>query len=384
MKKFIALFLCTVYFIFANAGLAFAGNLYFVKNSNKESIKNQILDIFQDKSYTIKKQDPYYAISPKNSNNYVIIILQPSSNNYFYYFKTNHDNKIDKQILKALKKADVEYEQSFNSQYLQMFESQAQKVYLNTVGQYSFQPSPALQNTIQTQQLQTQYIPSQTQTTQLQTQYLPPQTQMQYQTKQNQSQYQTQQIQDRNALTGSVIQVAKGSKFKSYLQTPLNTSTAAVGDEVRAVLSADWLYGGKVIAPQGSLLVGAVTKARHATYGSLNGKVVFSFNKLMTPDGKTYNINTDNIDFTVTNEGKLSRSVGSVVASAAAGALVGLLIGVCSKDSSVLKTTAISAGIGAGAGAVRATAERGVDAEIPVYTEVEVTLLTPFSIVSGY
>ena len=221
-----------------------------------------------------------------------------------------------------------------------MFENQAQKVLNNTVSQYNFS-QPVVQNTY------------------------------------------TSQIEQSNTLKGSVTQVPKGATFKTYLETPINTSTAAVGDMVRAVLSEDWVYNGKKIASQGSLLTGMISTARHAAYGSRNGRVVFDFTTMTTPEGKTYSISTDKVDFTVTNDGKLSKAAGNLAAGLVAGALVGLLVSAFSKDSSAWKSAAIGAGIGAGAGAVSMVAERGVDAEIPVYTELEVSLLKPLSVVAG-
>ena len=389
MRKFFSVFVCLIYFFFANAGFAFAGDLYFVKNSSKDKIKGPILSILQDKNFTVKKQDPYYAISTKDSNNFVVIILLPSGSNYFYFYESNDGNSVNKKVLKELKNAGIVYEQSYNSQYLTMFEAQAQKVLSNTENKYSFNSNSGSSNTSNNYSFSTGSENGNS--TILNSSILAPQVKQNTarmvtssQTAQN---YQTQQNQyqnNSNSLKGSVIQVSKGSSFKAYLQTPINTSTASVGDEVRGVLSNNWTYGGRTIAPQGSVLTGSVKTARHATYGSRNGRVVFSFNKLMTPDGKTYDISTEETDFTVTNDGKLAGAVSEVLVGAAVGALVGLLYGACSRDTSTWKSTAISAGVGAGAAAIKAGAEKGVDAEIPVYTEIDVTLSSTFAIVAGY
>ena len=125
-----------------------------------------------------------------------------------------------------------------------------------------------------------------------------------------------------------------------------------------------------------------MTKARHATYGSRNGRVIIDFNQLATPEGKTYNIETEKIDFTVTNEGKVSRVASNVAVGAVVGVLGGLLVGALSRN--VGPAAAIGAGVGAGTALIGGVAERGVDAEIPSFTEMEITLTKPFSTTVSY
>lgn len=344
MKKFFTIILSIIYLLTANATLAMASELYFVKNSDKELIKPIIDSIFTNEKYNIIKRDPYYAISQKNSNDYVLIILQKSSSNYFYYHLSTKNTKINKSVLNALKERNIIFEQSYNANYISIFEKQAQKILTNTESNYSFTEPEKIN----------------------------PQSVVQNQTTAE------------NALKGGILKIAKGAKFNAYLETPLNTATASIGDEVRAILTADWVYNGIVVAPQGSVLTGTLSKARHANYGSCNGRVVFSFDQLTTPEGKTFGITTDKIDFTVTNDGKIAKAVSSVLVGAAVGALAGLLIGALSRDANAAKSALIGAGIGAGGSAISSAAERGVDAEIPVYTELEIILDKPLSVVFSY
>lgn len=344
MRRFFVIFLSLIYLLTANATLAMASELYFVKNSSKEQIKPVIESIFSREKFYIVKSDPYYAISAKNSNDYILIILQKSSGNYFYYHLASKNSKINKAILNALKERNIVYEQSYNAGYISIFEKQAQKILTNTESNYSF-VEPEQKN---------------------------PHTVVQNQTV------------SKSVLKGGILKVAKGSKFNVYIETPLDTSTACVGDEVRAILTNDWVYNGMVVAPQGSVVTGNLSKARHATYGSRNGRVVFTFDKLITPDGQTMFISTDKIDFTVTNDGKLAKSLSNVAVGAAVGALAGLLVGVLSRDANAATSALIGAGIGAGGSAIGSAAEKGVDAEIPVYTELEVVLTKPLSVVFSY
>ena len=177
-----------------------------------------------------------------------------------------------------------------------------------------------------------------------------------------------------DTLKGYIGKIAAGTKFSAYLRNPINTATASKGDNVAAVLSQDWIYGNHKIASQGSIVYGTVTKANHASYGYRNGSVQIDFNQISTPDGKTYNIKTEKVDFKVDSTGKLSNAAGKVVAGAAIGTLLALLACAIGSHESVGKAVAIGAGVGAGSGVVASAAEKGIDAEIPAYTEIEITL----------
>ncbi|MBR2526770.1 hypothetical protein IKE67_09925 [bacterium] len=342
MKKFFAIIICSFYLLSTQICFA-ANNLYFVKNTQKSVVSDIVSQVLtKEKNYNITKQNPYLAISTKNGSDYILIILQTSSENLFYYFQSSKDEKVDKEIKKLLKKQNIIFEQSYNTMYISTFENQAQKILTNTTSKYTFD-EPAQQATIST----------------------------------------TNRKKDNNVLKGYVGQVAKGSVFNAYLQTPINTANANIGDNVTAVLTEDWVYNGYTIAPQGSLVTGELTKARHATYGSRNGRVVINFTQVTTPESKVYEVSTEKIDFTITNDGKFQSTVSSALKGALIGAVGGLIVGLLSKDANVGVSTAIGAGVGAGTGLAGSAVEKGVDAEIPVYTELELTLTKPLNVVIG-
>ena len=64
--------------------------------------------------------------------------------------------------------------------------------------------------------------------------------------------------------------------------------------------------------------------------------------------------------------------------------MVGLLVGALSGGEHIGRSVAIGAGVGAGSSAVYSTAEKGVDAEIPSFTELEITLTQPLSVTVGF
>ena len=349
MKKIIALFLTLLLTSF-NSVFAFS-EVYYLKNTTPAAIQPDVLNGFYSQNYKIVSQkNPYYGISEKESSDYAVVILQQSGNNIFYYYQSNDNKKINKYIKKAIKRAGIEYEQSYNYNIISTFDDIASRT-INTSGSN-------MQNTYVFNDNEPEYAGS------------------------NSSSNSANYKKTSNTYKGYVTNVESGTKMNIYLQNAINTANAVEGDRIIAVLTNDLTCKGYTVAPQGSLVYGILTKARHATYGSRNGRVVIDFNQLVTPDGKTYNIETEKIDFTVTNEGKVARIASNVAVGAVVGALSGLLIGALSGH--VGPGTAIGAGVGAGSALIGGTVERGVDAEIPSFTEMEITLTKPFSTTVSY
>ena len=350
MKKLFILFLA---FLLSAFNCAFALNeVYYLKNAAIETVKPSILNGFYSYDYkVVSQQNPYYGVSIKDSSDYAVVILQQSGSNLFYYYQSTGNSKINRYIKKSIKKAGIEYEKLYNYNTISTFEEIANR----TVNSYK---NGTAQNNYVFDNNEPAYSNSYTKTNTVVNN------------------------QNANVYKGQVANVASGTKINVYLQNAINTSSAVEGDRIIAVLTGDLKYNGYTIAPQGSLVYGILTKARHATYGSRNGRVVIDFNQLVTPEGKTYNIETEKIDFTVTNEGKVAKAASGVVVGALAGALGGLLVGALSHN--VGTATAIGAGIGAGTALIGGAAERGVDAEIPSFTEMEITLTKPFNVTISY
>ena len=326
-----------------------SSNLYLLHNTNAQTVSSIIEEGIAKKNYYTETVNPYLAYSITNRNEYVTIILHQTGKDLYYFYKSsNNKTDIDKAILKNLRRAEISYEQANNTSYIQTFENQANKLKSNALVKN--------QNVVYTFDDETYNKPV----------------------------AQTPATYNSNVLKGYVGEVASGTTFGVFLQTPINTATAQQGDPVTAVLTENWVYRNNIIAPQGSIVTGYLSKTRAATYGSRNGRVVIDFNQITTPDGKTFNISAETIDFTVTNDGKLSKAAGNVVGYAIAGALVGLIFGAIGNNGHLGAATAIGAGSGAALGAISAGAERGVDAEIPIYTELEITLNKPLNVVLNY
>lgn len=338
MKKIIILFVA----LFVTTNMTFASEgLYTIQNVKKDSVRPYVESVLYNANYAINKKDPYYAVNSSDNTDYITIILQQTGNDILYYYNSSKNKKADKNILKAIKNAGMSYYETDDMNYMSVFANQAQEIASGVVKNYSFdiwnntQPAVAVSSSTD----------------------------------------------DDTALKGKIVQIAKGTTIDVYLQTPINTASAKAGDSVTAVLTNDLVYNGYTIAPQGSILSGTLSKARSATYGSRNGRVVINFTDLTTIDNKTYQISTEAIDFTVTNDGKLAKSAKNVATGAIIGAIGGLIIGAITQDAHLGRAVLIGTATGATAGTVSAVAERGVDAEIPIYTELEVKLTKPFKAV---
>lgn len=277
----------------------------------------------------------------------MVVILEPTGQNLFYYIEANQKGKsFNKAFLKLLEGQQVSYQEYVGDMYLNHFAQMAQKTMTGEKKTYSFdQPQQPVYKQVQTQRPQ---APS-------------------------------------NVLKGFVASVGSGSVLDVYLQNAINTATANVGDNVVGVLKTDWVVDGlHLIAPQGSVLYGNLTKAVSARHGMRNGGVVIDFNKIVTPDGKSYDLVTQPIDFDVTNEGKLKSTASKVAVAGAVGALAGLAFALLGGGDNIGSGAAIGAGVASGISLISSVAEKGVDAEIPSYTELEVVVEENINVIFNY
>lgn len=371
MKKFFAALITLLYLLSSSVCYAF-NELYHIKYVDKAEITDQLSDLFVIKNYTVQKVNPYYyAISNKDPETYIAIALEPYGQNYLYYYESNNDKKFNKAFIKYLNEQNIIYEKSYNeitlNRMAEMVKSQTHNYVAQNqaqTNQNSFQPS------------QTQPVVS---TPVKQYTFTDPDDQQRTVISYNPEVEQT----PPTTLKGFVGTVGAGSALHVYLQDPINTATASVGNTVIGVLKEDWRVKGRVIAAQGSVLYGTITKANHARAGMRNGGVSIDFNKLATPDGNIYNLTTQKIDFDVDNEGHWKKAATSVVAASAVGALVGLAFALLG-GGDIGTGAAIGAGVAGGVSLIGNVAEKGVDAEIPSYTDLEVIVERDIQVVINY
>ena len=357
MKKIFSGLIAVLYIMFYFTGTGLASELYFIKDANKTSVLPVVQNSFKNSGYTLNNEDPVYGT--KGIYN-VVAVIEQSDSNVYYYIDNTVDATLNKSILKSIKGIGLKYKKvkdddmalSFSKTIYDLKRSKSSST--QSANKYNFSESKTTANK--------------------------PLTNVNQQT--TSYNFEEQEQKDPEALTGFVAQIPAGTTFDTYLQTSVNTATAQKGDEVIAVLTKNWVYKGYVVAEQGSKVIGYVTKSNAAGMAYRDGKVKIGFNELQTVDGKIYPIKTEEIEFKVDSDGKVSSAAGRVIGGAAVGALLGLLFGALSNDSSNIgKSVAIGAGIGAGIGTGSAAMERGTDAEIPVYTEMSLKLTSPLKAV---
>ena len=346
IKKLTALFLAVCYLSLTNLVYAYS-ELYYLYNINPTTAASQIETILNDKEYTVQNKNPYYAISTKNPERYVAIVIQPTGQDLFYYIDANKKgSSINKAILNQFEDMGISYQPYYGDMHMNYFAQLVENAKTGATKTYTFEtPQP-------------------------------------YQLDNNTTAQQVERTDD-NSLQGYVASLGAGTTLDVYLQNAINTATANVGDNVVAVLKSNWTVQNRVIAPQGSVVYGNLTKAEHARHGLRNGGVVIDFNRLVTPDGKSYDLVTQPVDFDVTNEGKLKSATGKVATAAAMGALAGLLWAVLG-GGNIGKSAAIGAGVAGGISTISTVAEKGVDAEIPSYTELEIQVEQNVNVIVNY
>ncbi len=79
------------------------------------------------------------------------------------------------------------------------------------------------------------------------------------------------------------------STYTVTVATPISSEFTTEGDEVTVVLNEKLVTSNGVTIAPGSKIFGTVNTANKANWGE-NGKVAFEFNRVMTPDGKEYDL----------------------------------------------------------------------------------------------
>ncbi len=126
------------------------------------------------------------------------------------------------------------------------------------------------------------------------------------------------------APAGRAGEIAVGQELDARLQTPLDSSSAAVEDRFEATTMVDLYQGNELLIPAGSVLRGVVSAVERATRTDRRGSLTLSFDQ-MTVEGRTYRIRAS-VTQALQGEG-LRGEVGKMTTGAAAGAIIGGILG---------------------------------------------------------
>lgn len=193
-------------------------------------------------------------------------------------------------------------------------------------------------------------------------------------------------------LRGSVVSVPRGTAIPATATMELSSDTLIQGQDVSIVAENDYYYKNSLVVPAGSSFNGTVTQVKKSGRAGINGQLMITFTKIITPYGQMIPISgviqTDDGTGLIKGGTKIDSAkeyTKDVAIGAASGAATGALYGALS-DSKVSKSVMYGAAVGAGLGLIKSFADRGDPAVIPVGTVVNVILnqQSTFTPVQGY
>lgn len=179
--------------------------------------------------------------------------------------------------------------------------------------------------------------------------------------------------------------VAANQTMRVRLNQDLNSETARVGDTfTTTVVDPVYSKGGVVLAPQGSIVTGAVTNVQRAQKNGKPAALDVQFTSLKLPNGRRVAINGSLTDLSTSNsksdnEGTVSanktshRKVKFIGGGAAGGAVIGAIAGGG-------KGLAIGAGVGALAGGITGRLKKGHEVKVQSGTEFGIILNHSFAL----
>ncbi len=181
-------------------------------------------------------------------------------------------------------------------------------------------------------------------------------------------------------LKGHVVTVPAGERIPVVTMMALNSDNLSLGQNVNVALGSDYYYGGSLIAPAGSSVIGQVLDVSKAKRGSINGKLMVRFTQIITPSGAQIPISA-----VIKTEDGTGMLVGGtkldvakdytkdIAIGSAAGATAGLVMSAIS-DGKIGKGTALGTAVGAGGGLVKSIWDKGNSVEIPANAGIELVL----------
>lgn len=163
------------------------------------------------------------------------------------------------------------------------------------------------------------------------------------------------------------IVVPSGTKITIRLTTPVSSQTSRVGDAVVGVIDEDVIVGETTVIRAGSTVRGTVTTAHPLPKIGGRASLAFSFDRLETPDDKSYPIEAM---FARTGPSETAKDTTTIIA----GAIIGAVAGHQVDDD---QGRAVGGLAGAGIGTAIAASNEGQPVSLPEDTTIRLTLRTP-------
>ena len=95
------------------------------------------------------------------------------------------------------------------------------------------------------------------------------------------------------------VTVPKGTIIYSKLIDNINSKTNNENDIITTIIDKDWKCDGKLVAPEGSKVIGKITGIKNAAYGSQHATIKIIFTEIIRPDNTLVKINAKPVILTM-------------------------------------------------------------------------------------
>lgn len=109
-----------------------------------------------------------------------------------------------------------------------------------------------------------------------------------------------------------VIKTNKEIIISSKLNNDISSTKSSENDVITTQLIHDCYYNGELLAPEGSIIVGKITKLKRSRSITRNAKIKINFDKIVRPDGIAVSIVAKPLILTSSNNGFVSMLIDDV------------------------------------------------------------------------
>lgn len=182
-------------------------------------------------------------------------------------------------------------------------------------------------------------------------------------------------------LQGRVVTVPPGTMLPgATVNRTISSKNMRTGDSVSVIMNQPFYYGGTMVLPAGTNILGTVVMAKSAGRAGRNGQLMVVFNQAITPTGQriglTGKLATEDGSGILKGATAMDRTkevVKDTAVGAGVGALLGTIFGAISGGSAG-KGAAIGTAIGGGTGVAKTVVDKGKEVIIEAGQQLDIIL----------